>query len=320
MITKLTEEQEAKMPEYVKKWIEIGISNDRLDYDSTSDIVSDFRNIIGMKTGVPLVIVNNPIEAWVTCCLHESGVDIKDYHEEMVKVFSGNPENRDIPQAALPYQTGSFFASVFSFYDYFLNEVDIEIDPELRKKYFQWQKTCEIGCIYPLEDVTVVCQKPLCVHLNENNVAHKDGSAAIEYDGLGDFKIYSLNGVTVPEWLAVTPAQDIDIEKYNLIENADVKAEFVRKVGIERFLNQGTKIDSYDKYDQEENPWWWESEYELYDMNFLFESLEYAPYLKMTNPTTKVFHVEGVSPQCGTLKDALRERFGGKEMRIVGAA
>jgi hypothetical protein len=321
MIEKLTPEQEAEMPKYVQKWIDIGTNTDRLDYNKTVEIVKDFRELIEMKTdGVPTVLVDNPIEAWVVCCLHEEGVKTDDLISEMKKVFNGNPEKREIPQAELPYQTGSFFAPTFSFYDYFLNCVGIKLEPELDHKYKIWEATKELGCIYPLEGITVVSQKPSEIYLNENNVLHRDGGAALVYAGEGDFKCYVLNGVTVPEYLAVTPAGELDISKYNEETNADVKAEFVRKVGIEQFLDKGKKIDTYKNYDAEENPWWHKSGYELWDMSFMFSTLDYAPYLKMTNPTTKIFHVEGVSPNCRTLKDAIKERFGDKEMRIIASA
>lgn len=330
MIKELTEEQKDKIPAYVKKWIDVGVSTERLNYDNTYDIVKGFREVIALDADVPLVIAENPIEAWVMCCLYKQDVKIDDLQKEMESVFSGNPKKYEIPIASIPHQTGSFDASVFSFYDYFLSEFgnydekEIErnfgITSDILNKYKKWQKTCEIGCIYPLDGVTIVCQKPLHIHLNENNVLHKDGAPALAYSGLGDFKIYTLNGVDVPEWLAMTPAQELDIAQYNDIENADVKAEFVRKVGIERFIEKGKVIDTYENYDQEENPWWWKSEYELIDMNFIFESFSYAPYLKMTNQTTGVYHVEGVSPNCQTLEDAIKERFGGRNMKIINVA
>ena len=55
-------------------------------------------------------------------------------------------------------------------------------------------------------------------------------------------------------------------------------------------------------------------------MKNIFVGLDYQPYVKMKNQTTQVWHVEAVSPQCRTLKEAIKERFGGKEMKIVGIA
>lgn len=318
-IDKLTEEQKAKFPEYVKKWIDIGVSTDRLNFEETEKIVNTFRKLIDKKEA-PLVIVENPIEAWVCCCLVEQGVKQDDLIKEMRSVFHGNPKKYVIPTAHLPYQAGSFFAAVFSFYDYILEELGLEIDKDLYVKYKQWEQTSKIGCIYPLDEITIVCEKPILIKLNENNVLHCDGGPALEYSGEGDFKIYALNGVMVPEYLAVTPSHKLDIKQYNKETNADVKAEFVRKVGIESFLEKGKMMDTYKNYSQQEHTWWHKSEYELWDMQCIFPSLKTAPFLKMRNPTTKIWHMEGVSPSCKTVEDALRERFGGRDMRIIDAA
>lgn len=318
-IESLTPEQEAKFPEYVKKWVDIGINTDRLDFAETEKIVNNFRQLIEKKPA-PLMIVENPIEAWVVCCLHEQNVPIDQLEVEMRTVFKGNPKNYIIPTGFLPYQTGSLFASVFSFYDYMIEELQIDIEKDLYVKYKTWEATSKLGCIYPFDDLTIVCQKPTTIHLNENNVLHCDGGPALEYSGEGDFKIYSLNGVVVPEYLAVTPAHELDLEMYNKETNADIKAEFVRKVGIERFLEKGVLIDSYKNYNKSTHKWWYKSEYELWDMKSLFPTLVCAPFVKMLNPTTKIWHMEGVSPDCKDLLSAIRERFGGRDMTIINAA
>lgn len=40
----------------------------------------------------------------------------------------------------------------------------------------------------------------------------------------------------------------------------------------------------------------------------------------MQNQSTAVWHMEALSPACRNLKDALKERFGGREMKIVSIA
>lgn len=319
-IDKLTPEQEAKMPEYVEKWIKIGTNTDRLDPTRTKKTIDNYRKLINKTIDVPLLIVKNPIEAWVVCCLNEEKVPFENLITEMEKVFNGNPEKRNIPKASLPWQSGSFFAPTFSFYDFMIEELGVELEQELYAKYKIWEATAQIGCIYPLDNITVVCEKPTVIHLNENNVLHKDEAPALEYDGLGDFKVYALNGVRVPEYVALTPAEQLDLEYYNKITNADVRAEFVRKIGIERFLDKGTLMDTYENYDAETHEWWHKSQYELWDMSFLFDGLDYAPFIKMTNMTTGIFHVEGVSPECRTVSAALKERFGGRDFVISSIA
>lgn len=316
-IETITPEQEALKPVYVRKWIEIGTSTENIPLDRTESIVKSFRELISLKDA-PLVMVDNPIEAWVTCCLHEQGVAVEDLDKTMRSVFAGN-RDYEIPTASLPFNDIGL-CGTFSFYDYMINVLGVELEESLLAKYKVWEETSNLWAIYPLENLTVVCRKPLEVHLNENNVLHRDGGAALRFAGEGDFSIYSLNGVMVPEWLAVTDSHKIDIKKYNDIKNADVKAEFVRKVGIERFLDMGKKMDSYENYNQEDHSWWWKSEYELWDMQALFPSLNTAPFLKMRNPTTQIWHMEGVSPSCTTVAAALKERFGGRDMKIIAAA
>lgn len=317
-IDKLTPEQEALMPSYVDKWIKIGTDTVQTAEDTAKEIVKDFRELIKMDSNVPTIFAENPIEAWVLCCLHEQNVALDKLQETMRSVFAGN-RDYTIPKASLPFNDISL-CSTFSFYDYMINVVGVKLEEELQKKYEVWERTSKVWGIYPLETLTVVCKKPLEVHLNENRVLHRDGGPALVFGGEGDFRIFALNGVSVPEYLAVTPGHELDLDLYNQEQNADVKAEFVRKAGIERFLQMGKKLDSFENYDQEENPWWWKSEYELWDMQSLFPSSKTAPFLRMANQTTGIWHLEGVPPECQTLPDAIKSRFGGRDMKIVNVA
>jgi len=63
MIESLTPEQTAKMPEYTKKWLNIGINTDRLDYDETVEIIHKVQTHLLKTETTPVIIVNNPVEA-----------------------------------------------------------------------------------------------------------------------------------------------------------------------------------------------------------------------------------------------------------------
>jgi hypothetical protein len=318
-IDKLTPEQEAAMPKYVDKWIKVGTQLEDISDTEAFEIVSDFRGIIDLPTNVPMLWGKNPIECWVLCFLAQEGIPFIELETEMHKVFNGNPKKWDIPKASLPFNDISL-VSTFAFYDFMINEVKVPIEKELLEKYKRWEATSALFAIYPLDNITIICRRPTEIHLNQNNVLHKDEGAALVFEGAGEFKVYSLNGVTVPDYLALTPAQDLKVDDYLKETNADVKAEFIRKAGVEKFLSLGKLVDSYENYAKKSHEWWHKSQYELWDMSALFSSLSYAPYLKMLNPTTKIWHLEGVSPKCRTVKDALKERFGGRDMKIIAAA
>jgi hypothetical protein len=307
MIEKLTPENEAAIPAYVEKWLKIGTNTDRLDYEKTVAIINPFLTEILEREVVPVVIFPNPLEAWVACHFAQDGVPVNELKGKVDQFFNKEIE-MVLEDYVNPYQDGSFSAQIFAFYDYMLNELKVPLEEDILRKYKIWEATVELGLIFPLDNVCIVTEKPTTIKLNENRVLHCDGGPALQYEGRGDLTVYSLNGVKVDEYLAVTRSHELTLEYYNTLQNADVKTEFVRKYGVERMLDMGTKLDTYENYSDE---WIKKSEYELWDMKCLFETIDYAPHLKMMNQTTKVWHVEAVSPSCRTIKDALKERFGG---------
>jgi hypothetical protein len=337
-IAELTPEQKAKMPEYVAKWIKIGNDTTRLNYDRTLDIIQNVQRHILNKEPTPVIIFNNPMEAWVACNYAAQGHTINELKKCVEDFFNGKKPKWKISQYVSPYLNGSFSAPTFAFYDFFKYELGIVLEAtgtpadnaakngstlSVDELYEIWKTTTELGLIYPIHGVTgtvqdmcIVSEKPSLVKLNDAGVIHCDGGPAVVYEGYGDIKIFALNGVTVPEWLAVTPSQKIPVERIHEIKNADVKAEFVRKIGIERMLEMGKKLDSHESYNDE---WYTKSEYELWDMHSLFPNVDYAPHLKMLNQTTKIWHVEAVSPSCKTIEDALEDRYG-RNVEIVGVA
>ena len=90
----------------------------------------------------------------------------------------------------------------------------------------------------------------------------------------------------------------------------------------DKFINKGNIIDTYENYP--DNEWWAKSEYKLIDMkNYITDRVikestgriidithpRYAPFLCMKNQTTGEYHLEGVSPDCRNLYDALKMRY-----------
>lgn len=325
MIPELTPEQKAKMPEYVKKWIAIGINTDRFDFDTAVDIVHNVQEHILQQEKTPVLLFDNPYEAWIACNYAANGVAVNDICKNVDDFFNGIKPKFNIETFVTPYLNGSFSASVFAYYDFFHDELGIKFGDEVvEKRYAIWHDTTKLGFIYNLKDVEgtvadmcIVSQKPSRVKLNENNVIHCDGDTAVEYAGRGEIKIYALNGVVVPEWLATTPSGKLNPARITEIENADIRTEFVSKIGVERLLHLGKKIDSFENYNEE---WWTKSEYELWDMHTLYPGIEFAPHLKMKNQTTNVWHVEAVSPSCRDIPAAIKDRTGGRELKIVGIA
>ena len=321
MITELTQEQKDQCPIYAQKWIDIGISTNRIEYDRALDIVNDVQEYLLQKPRTPIILVDDPIEAWIACHFANEGTPVNEIMGKVDEFYATPKKDRiKLESFSTPYLVGSFDASIWSFYDYCQQVLGVDYR-EKTENFAIWKATSELGMIFPFDHVCIVSQKPTTIKLNENRVAHCDGGPAIEYAGRGNgktnIKIFMLNGIRVPEWLAVTPSGNLSDKDYSQLENADQKMEFVRKFGVERMLGMGKKIDSYEKYNKE---WWTRSQYELWDMHCLFEGVPYAPHLKMLNQTTGVWHVEAVSPDCITLEDAVKERMLGLDFDIQAIA
>ena len=162
-----------------------------------------------------------------------------------------------------------------------------------------------------------VIKKPAEWKIEDNNTKM--------YYRYGNDEKYFLRRIEVPKWLYVTPAEKLNPQDYLLIQNADVKAEFIKKIGIDKLVEFGTVIDSYENYP--DNEMWAKSEYKIIDMSNLkipkvvtnraqiLEFYNYVPHLYMKNQTTGVYHLEGIHPRCKTLYDAIKMRYNGLNIK-----
>ena len=212
-----------------------------------------------------------------------------------------------------PFLLGEMDADVIGFYDFFEKVLNIDYG-KVKENWEWWKSSTNFGLIFPLENVCVISQKPTEFNLVKNRL-HADGKPALQYaDG---FKIWALNGVRVPQYLAETPASNLDIEFFKKEPNADVKAEFIRKYGIERMVSMGKLIDTWENHESTNNfNWYKKSEYKLIDMSPIFTTYDYLPYLKMRNQTIpEIYHLECVynpnkTKQPTTILEGLEVRLG----------
>ena len=191
-----------------------------------------------------------------------------------------------------PYVTGSFLVSWLSFYET-MRALGVT---NYAQGYDLWREQAEFGCVWPLQHACIFAEKPTAIHMREKRL-HQDGGPSVEYaDGL---RVWSLNGVRVPQWLAETRDMDIDPREVLQLENVEQRREGVRKVGVERIAQKlGGK--SLDRSSDET--------YELLRLT-LGDGVA-GTYLKMLNPSIGVWHMEGVPHEIQTVQAALAWRNG----------
>jgi len=195
---------------------------------------------------------------------------------------------------------GSQDALWLSFFD-FLRVCGIQPTHKLAPLY---ELSLHVGWWWPFENLVLFTPKPSTLHTNEFGL-HCHGGPALDYEG--SWKIFALNGVRVPEWLAMQTSSELNPIKLFDIENAEIRREFVRKIGMERLCySLGAKeIDV------------WEApiggKYTLLELDVKGRIWK---FLKMQNPSIGIWHVEGVPNECETVYQALNFRNGLTENQI----
>ena len=190
---------------------------------------------------------------------------------------------------------GQHDAARLSFYAYFREVCGLVEQTEPLVGLFELAKSA--GWALPHRNICWVSERHDAVRLNAEGRLHCDDGPALHYpDG---WSIYALNGVRVPEWLVETPPTDLDARKFAELQNAEIRREFVRKVGIERIVTElGAEV--LDRH----------GNYELLAVDLGGRTGKW-PYLKMRNPSIGVWHLEAVVKECATVEQALNWRNGG---------
>ena len=320
-IESITSEQEAKIPEFHQKWLDMVTKP--MDFDVAVDSINKIYKRMEQNDSPAVIVGKSPKHtqrlAAVFWMKFADNIESADEIQDLQTVLELAVENTPVEELDKFYANnlkedwylGLWWLVWCAWYD-FGQYIGVEFDKDIFDLFMNYSSN--VHFIMPYEGIAFVSEKLVECHW-ENDKLHADGKMSYKYaDGYGG---YTLNGVPVPEYLAMTPEEDLDIEFFNNTKDADVRTEFLRKYGIERMIDHGKLVDTYQNYD---NEWFNKSQYELYDMAKLFEGVEYAPHLKMTNLTTGVYHVEAVGPNCRTIEDAVKDRFGGKALNIINIA
>ena len=281
MTFELTPDQEARIPEYVERWI--NKYTEPLNEENTREAVVELYEHFSLKE--PTIIYG-------------------DSPKHCVELAKRDGKTREEIRDSAYVST--WWGSWAAWYEFADEVCQVEFD---KNKFNRFTKFVEnIHYSIAFDETIYISQKPEELHY-EGDRLHADLKPAIKYkDGFG---VYALNGVLVPEEMVMTPADELSMEYYKTISSADIRTEFIAKVGIHRMFEHGKKIDSYEKYlgtYLEENQPLVQSKYELYDFSAVFGGDENAKYLAFNHLTTEARLAECVKG-CTTIPQALAYRM-----------
>jgi hypothetical protein len=304
MIEKLTPEQIAKFPEYVKRWTAIGLCCEPANRKMAKEGILEMYKIAGLKNP-KVVFCSSPLAQGITRSVVEK--KIKDIVGTSVRDSVGDSV-RDIVRDIVGTSVGDsgygqHDANWLAFYRYFSDECGLKKETE--KLNGMWKVCSSAGWFLPHEKICWVCERTSEVHLKNNRI-HNERGMAIKYpDGWG---VYGLNGVRVPGIIVETKPESMSKpwleENFLKQNNAEVRREIVRKCGIDLLCHR-LGSEQLDK----------RGDYELLSINI--GNNRRHPALKMRNPSVGCWHVEWVSEECKTVEEALNFRNGTKEQPLI---
>ena len=275
MIDKLTPQQEKEMEAWREKWWHIGVSTNPAERQVAEATLAEMYRIAGAGTA-SVRWADGPLDA---------------------KKLLGD-------EAPSPFSWGGAEAHWLALYT-FGEHLGVPFSKDDKTKLRLWvDLVSSCGYVYVLDEYCVACERPAEIHMDRMfGVLHNDdGPAILCRDG---WKVWAMNGVRVPQWLAETPADEIDPGQIAKIDNAEVRAQFVRKVTVERIYEKlkGKVLDTYwhDTPDGRSHP------YELVELR-IPGMRRTARFLKMLNPSTETIHMEGVPPEISKCREALKWR------------
>jgi hypothetical protein len=114
------------------------------------------------------------------------------------------------------------------------------------------------------------------------------------------YSLYDLNGVLVSKKIVEIPFDKLDAKILLSAENAEVRREIVRKIGIERVCRDLNAEVVEEGEDQIGQPC------ELLKLDI--GDGNKRPYLKIINPSIGTYHIEGVPVECDTIEKAFNSR------------
>jgi hypothetical protein len=176
MLKSLSDKQISAMPRYVEKWIKIGLSTDRVDFEKAKGLIAVAYQKVGLPEPKRYHFALGPNEAW-----------------EIYRSLGGKNDRSAFLNGNM---FGSQDATWLSYYDYYKRETNIK----LTDIDYMIDIALNCGWIYCSDEDVIIQDRPIKILFDEQNRLHCQTGPAIQYgDG---FEVYSWHGVTVPgKWI-----------------------------------------------------------------------------------------------------------------------
>ena len=199
-IAKLTPAQEAQLDVYRDKWLTIGLSTERTDFEAAKVAVAKAYEAAGLKAPGRYLYAKSPRDAIEVLKKYEP-LDPKDSYENATN------KKAKVSEYINSMSYGSHDAGWLSFYEFFRDEVNLDCCKPLDGLIALAKVS---GWVAMYDEVAVIQNRPGAIHFDEEKRLHCETGPAIEYhDGYG---VYSWHGTRIPgEWIENRATLDVSL-------------------------------------------------------------------------------------------------------------
>jgi hypothetical protein len=284
-IESLTDAQISKFPQYVKKWLDIGLSCEPCDLEKAKKAAVSAYKAAGLEPPKLWFVFDSPLSAAVGATMLKAQV----WDQVRAQV-------RDQFRAQV---FGSHEAAWLAMYDFIMRELNLSCVLPLNG-LMELAKHC--GWWSPYAGACVLQHRHSEVHFDEEKRLHNDTGMAVKYrDGFG---VWSINGIRVDEQIVMHPESQT-IAQIHGEQNQDIRSIRIDRFGWPRYL----KESGADCVDFRDNAIEGTKE-------ALYATNEGDKRLVATCATGRVFAM-GVPSEVRTCEAAQEWLAGGKKFRLV---
>jgi hypothetical protein len=224
-IERLTSDQVAKFPEYVRKWMDIGTCTEPADRARAEAAICAMYDQAGLQTP-DIVWCESPLSMALTKSV---GVSVRN----SVAASVGDSVWNSVGDSVAASVFGQHEASWLSFYDYFSRECGLLEETKKIRSLIELSQTC--GWIMPYQNICFASERHDICRLDDQGVIHSETGPAVHYpDG---FAVYAWHGVRVPaDW--INHRDTLDPMEVLRVENVEQRAAGCQIIGWPRMAEK----------------------------------------------------------------------------------
>lgn len=183
MIDSITKEQEAMIPTYLERYLAIGLSTEPCNHEKAEKAIKESYGYLKLQEPT-FMWADSPFEGARLAAQLAKGDE--------------NVTNQEIFDQIRRASFGSFEAYWVSFYAFIAEQLPVKKD-NLIDIVNDIVKNC--GVYWTFEDIVVMTEKPVAIHMKDNKL-HNPSGLALEYkDGTG---VFAVEGKSYPSLLDMT--------------------------------------------------------------------------------------------------------------------